>query len=498
MLLATKTRRFSTHWSIEGRALVDSSLTDIGSDRLQVDETLGREVRLTTRLGGPLALGELGWMSTYIVDAIMIGRMPHAALSISASSLGNTIYYAIAFAAIGLLTGLETLVAQAFGRGDQQDCARTLAQSMWFVILGTPVVMLATLGCLPLLSRFGTSPEIVAETSHYLHALIWSTAPLLLYWTFRRYLQSISRVMLISVSLITANVVNLIADWAFLYGHLGVHPLGIAGSGWSTVIVRFYMVTLLLIGVLLSARSSGQKYSLACFRPDLSKLRVLARIGWPAAIEELTDLGFSTYMSIVCARLGATMLAAHQVVLDLDAFVFMLPLGLSYATAARVGQGAGRGSLRAVRRSAKASLLLGMGAITVAALLFAGLPRLWAGIYTNDPAVIAAAAPLFLICGFAQFGDAANVILCQALIGLGDTRTPLLANTAVYWTIGMPVSYWLAFYTHLDLRGLWMGRAAASIATGLALALVWRARIRQLEGGRQVNQFTLLQPMHAK
>ena len=176
----------------------------------------------------------------------------------------------------------------------------------------------------------------------------------------------------------------------------------------------------------------------------------------------------------------------------------MLPLGLSYATAARVGQGAGRSSVRAVRRSAKASLIIGMGCITFAALLFAGLPRVWAGIYTNDPAVIAEAIPIFLICGFAQLGDAANVIICGALIGLGDTRTPLIANTAVYWTVGFPLSYWLAFGAHLDLRGLWLGRAAASLATGLALALVWRARLRQIEGGRRVDLLTLLQPMHAK
>lgn len=461
-------------------------------------ETLRSELKLTTRLGAPLALGELGWMSTYIVDAIMIGRMPHAALSISASSLGNTIYYAIVFCAIGMLTGLETLTAQAYGRHDSEECVRTLGQSMWFVILGTPAVMLGTLGCLQLLQRFGTSPEIVGETSRYLHALIWSTAPLLLYMALRRYLQSINRVILITVSLITANLVNLAGDWALLYGHFGFRPMGIAGSGWATCVVRLYMVALLVLGMVWTARKTGQKYSLASLRPDLSRLRLLVQIGWPAALEELTDLGFSTYMSVICARLGTTLLAAHQVVLDLDAFVYMVPLGLSYATVVRVGQSAGTRSVPAVRRSAWASLVLGMGFITVAALLFAGLPRTWANIYTNDPAVIAAAAPIFLICAFAQFGDAANVIFCSALIGLGDTRTPLIANTGIYWVIGVPLSYWLAFQTDLALRGLWIGRAVAAVVTALIMALAWRLRLRRAEGSRRADQLTIFQPMHAK
>ena len=167
--------------------------------------SLQQELKSTARLGAPLALGELGWMSTYIIDAIMIGRLPHAALAISASSLGNTIFYAIVFCVIRGMDGVETLVAQAYGRQDKnarEDCLHTLAQSMWFVIIGTPFVVLATLGSIPMLSYFHTPADIVAETSRYLHALVWSTAPLLLYMALRRYLQSINRVLLITVSLV--------------------------------------------------------------------------------------------------------------------------------------------------------------------------------------------------------------------------------------------------------------------------------------------------------
>ncbi len=440
-------------------------------------------------------------MSTYIVDAIMVGRLPHSALSIAASSLGNTIYYAIAFCAIRLLTGLETLAAQAYGRDTPEgrdEAVHLFAQSLWFVLLGTPAVMLLTLGSLPLLRLFGIAPEIVSETSRYLHALIWSTAPLLLYMATRRYLQSVNRVVLISISLLTANLVNWLGDYAFLFGHFGVRPLGLAGSAWATCVVRLYMVALLAVGFLLTTRKLRTPLRLAQLRPDLKRLRLLARIGWPDALENITDLGFSTYMSIVCARLGATLLAANQVVLDLDALVYMVPLGLSYATVIRVGQSAGQGSLVRVRRSANASLVLGMGFIAIASLLFAGFPHLWASFYTTDPAVIAAAVPIFLICGFLQLGDAANVIISNALVGLGDTRTPFFANTAFYWLLGMPLSYVLAFYTPLSLAGLWIGRGVAAVATATALAIAWRVRIRDSVSQRKSSPLTLLTPLRAE
>ncbi len=462
---------------------------------------LTAEIKRTARLGLPLALGELGWMSTYIVDALMVGHLPHSALAISASSLGNTIYYALVFCVIRGLDGIMTLVAQAYGASDLPDCLFTLAQSSLFILLGTPLVVITTLVSLALLPHFGVPPDLVAETARYLHALLWSTVPLLLYMALRRYLQSINRVTLITLSLVSANLVNLLFDWIFLYGHAGLRPMGIAGSGWATCVVRLYMMALLFGGFAFALRDQRLRLSWSLFRPNLERLRLLGRIGWPSAIENLTDLGFSTWMSIVCARLGTTLLAAHQVVLDLDAFVYMVPLGLSYVTVARVGQSFGArethptAAVSAVRRSANASLVLGLGYIAVASLLFSGFPRLWAGLYTNDPAVITAAAPICLICGVLQLGDTANVLFCSALTGLGDTRTPFLANTIISWLIGAPLGWCLAFHSSLSLSGLWLGRAAAAILTGAVMAVVWKLRLHALKRARSAPSLTLLRPL---
>ena len=418
-------------------------------------------------------------MSTYIVDALMVGRLPHSAISIAASSLGNTIFYAIAFCCIGLMTGVETLVAQAHGIGDEADGVRSLAQTMWFVVVGTPLVMLATLAFLPLLPVFGTPPDMLAETRHYTYALIWSTAPLLLYWAVRRYLQSVERVALVTFSLLTAGVVNFAADWAFLYGHLGLPAFGVAGSGWATCVVRVYAAAVLLIALGWRNRQS-KLWSLQTFTPDWPRLQTLWRIGWAAALESLANLGVSTYLTIICARLGATLLAANQVVLDLNAFVFMVPLGLSYATAARVGQSAGRNSPPQVRRAAQASLFMAFGFICVASALFAGLPRFWAGLYTTDPAVVTAAAPIFLICGILQFGDATGIVLTGALVGVGNTRTTLYVNAVWSWVLGMPLSYALTFRASYGLEGLWVGRAVAAIGSAITIYILWK---RQMRGG---------------
>ncbi len=461
-------------------------------------ETFRADVLAALRLGGPLALGELGWMSTYIVDALMIGRLPHSALSISASSLGNTIFYALAFFAVYMLNGLETFVAQAAGQGDRTEGVRMLSQSMWIVLIGTPLVVAATFGMAALLPTFGTSPELYAETQRYLHALVWSTLPLMLYMAIRRFLQSVNRVLLVSASLITAGLVNWLFDWLLLYGHGGLPAMGIAGSGWSTVIVRCWMLLLLVPGALLAFRQMQVWPTLRMLVPDAGRLKALFHIGWPSGLQFSLELGISTYMSILCARLGTTMLAAHQVTLDLNAFAYMVPTGLAYAAMIRVGQAAGRSDLPGVRRNAAAPLTVALSYSACAALLFLVFAPHLAGLYTNDPQVVAQATQLLRICAVLILGDATFVTLESALTGLGDTRSPLVVSLIGNWMLGMPAAYLFAFPMGHGVYGLWMGRAIASITTGLAMAAWWWHRMRAEHSGRSRSKLNLLTPLQAR
>ena len=194
----------------------------------------------------------------------------------------NTIYYAIVFCAIYLLNGLETLIAQAYGRGQREDCVKFLVQSFWIVIVGTPVVMLATLGGLALLPHLGTPADIVVETTRYTRVLIWSTLPLMAYMALRRYLQSINRVALVSFSLLTASVVNFVFDWVFLFGHFGSPALGVVGSAWSTLVVRLYMLALLVGGTWWAMRQNGDRIFKSMVAPSWPHLHRAAP-GRPSA-----------------------------------------------------------------------------------------------------------------------------------------------------------------------------------------------------------------------
>ena len=286
--------------------------------------------------------------------------------------------------------------------------------------------------------------------------------------------------MAIMVSLLTANLVNFVADWALLFGHLGFKAYGLAGSGWATVVVRLYMLALLVAAFAWHLRKDRLRLHSRDLMPSLEPLRVLLRLGWAPAIQTMADLGVSTVQTLICGRLGAVALAVNQVVLDVAAFVYMVPLGLQAAVSVRVGQAVGADHRRGVTLATRVSSWLAIGFAGAAALLFLIRPRMLASIYTVDPVVIGASVGVFAIAASYQVFDGWESVLAGSLRGLGDTQTPMYAGVFWSWIVGVPLTWGLTLHTSLGMHGLWIGRALPSICTAVTVALVWRSRFQRL------------------
>src|SRR5277367_4145617 len=171
------------------------------------------------RLAAPLILAEVGWMTMGAVDTMAVGRVSAAA--IGAVSLGTMIFYTVGVFASGLLLGLDTLVSQAFGAGDLDDCRHSLINGVWLALFLIVPAMAAIEASNPMLAAIGIDPAVLRDTRPYLWALSWSAPPLLLFFGFRRYLQSINVVRPVMITLITSNLVNLAGNWIFVFGNLG-------------------------------------------------------------------------------------------------------------------------------------------------------------------------------------------------------------------------------------------------------------------------------------
>ncbi len=423
-------------------------------------------------LAVPVVLSELGWMAQGIVDTIMVGKLGPAA--IGAVSLGNAVYYTPSLFGIGLLLGLDTLVAQAYGRRDHDECHRWLAQGVYLACIVTPPIMLLLAAASFGFARFGITPAVAAPASTYLRLLNWGTLPLLLYGGTRRYLQGVGQVRVITVTYVLANLLNWAGNWILIYGKLGFPALGVNGSAISTCIARVAMAAALLGFAWRYERQRGHPLFRHWAGPSLQRLRQLVQLGAPAAGQILLEVGAWNLATFSAGYLTPVALATHSIALNYASLTYMVPLGVSAAAAVSVGHAVGAGDRHRARRAGWLALGLGTSFMILAAVVFLVAPRPLIALYTRDPRVLAVGPSLLWIAAAFQIFDGIQTVCTGALRGLGETRMPMFANLIGYWVLGLPLGLALCFVLHWGIYGLWIGLTLALVFISLALLRRWR------------------------
>jgi MATE family multidrug resistance protein len=430
------------------------------------------ELRDLIVLAVPVVLSELGWMAQGVVDNIMVGRLGPAA--IGAVSLGNALYYTPSLFGIGLLLGLDTLVSQAYGRRDHNECHRWLAQGVYLACIVTPPLMLVVAALSYGLPGFGVNAAVADPASSYLRILNWSTLPLLLYGGTRRYLQGVGQVRVITLTYVLANLLNWGGDWVLIYGHWGFPALGVAGSALSTCIARVGMAIAMLACAWRYERKRGHPLLRHWAGPNLIQMRHLLRLGAPAAGQILLEVGAWSLSTFSAGYLTPVALATHAIALNYASISYMVPLGVSAAAAVSVGHAIGAGDPARARRAGWLALGLGTSFMIVAGVVFLFAPKPLIALYTTDPRVLAVGPTLLWIAAAFQIFDGIQTVCTGALRGLGETRVPMIANFIGYWILGLPLGLTLCFILRWGIYGMWIGLTLALIVISLTLLARWR------------------------
>ncbi len=434
-------------------------------------QSLRGQLRPMLALALPVVSAELGWMAMGVVDVIMVGRV--SAEAIGGVGVGRAVFVTITVFGMGLLLGLDTVVSNAFGAGRQDDCNRYLIHGIYISVLVTVPGMLLLKWVAPLLRVWGVDPGVLDSTLPYLAAINWSLLPLLLYTTFRRYLQAVNLARPVMIALISANLVNVLFNWILIFGNLGAPALGAEGAGWASLASSIYMTLFLFGAIRIHDRETGGGMFRGTLTVELRRFRRLIGLGLPVALTLVLEIGVFALGTTLAGLLEPHWLAAHQIALTMASVTYMVPLGVSSAAAVRVGQAMGRDDPAAAGRAGWMALIVGTGFMLVPVLAFLVVPRLLLRIFTTDPQVIAAGVSLLAVAAVFQLFDGLQVVATGALRGVGNTRTPLLWNLIGHWFFGLPVGYYLCFVAGWGAVGIWIGWLVGLTFIGVVLLRAW-------------------------
>jgi MATE family multidrug resistance protein len=435
----------------------------------------------------PLIAGELGWVSMSLVDTMMLGHLPHAALAMSSAALAQVLYNTLCFGIAGILLGLDSLISQALGAEERHDANRWLVHGLLLSVL-LAAILIGIFAVTPaLLLHLPVDRAILTGAVPAMQGLNYGTLPLLLTFALRRYLQAAHHGRAIAFGLISANLVNIAADWLLIYGHrwqiaghtLAIAAFGVTGSSWSTSFARLYMFGAYAGALWWIDHRHHYGLRLTTRRIEFQRMRQLFVLGAPAGASIFVEIAIFALVTALVATFGRLPLAGHEIALQCASTTFMVPFAISAATSVRVGHAIGRmktGNATPADVAAAGWSGVGAGAafMLIMSLVLLLIPRQIAHLFTPDTSVIAAAVPLLLIAAGFQFFDGVQVTATGAMRGAGNTTAPFLTQLVCYWILGMPLGILLGFHQKLGAAGLWWGLLIALTIGAFCMCFFWR------------------------
>ncbi|WP_295796166.1 MATE family efflux transporter [Mucilaginibacter sp.] len=415
----------------------------------------------------PVVISQVGHTLVQFADSVIIGHFA-GTISLAAVALGSNIFIIVMVIGLGISYGSTPLIAQLNGRNDYDECGKLLSNSLLINLITGILLFTATaLSSAFLLQHLHQTPEVVRQAKPFLMLLGLSVIPMLIFNTFKQFAEGLGftkQAMLISV---WGNVLNIILGVIFVKGLFGVHPMGVKGVGYSTLIDRSIMAIAMSLYIFKSTRFKTYLNSFSIIRVSRKRCMQILRIGAPVALQYAFEISAFSGAGILIGTIGYHQQAAHQIALNMAGITYMMASGLSAAAAIKSGNYFGVKDHRTLRDSAISNYHIVIAFMFVTAFIFTLGNHILPWMYTTDKVVIDIAAQLLIIAALFQLFDGTQVVGLGILRGMGDVNVPTAITFIAYWVVGLPVGYLLGMPLHLGVNGIWFG-----LVLGLAVSAI--------------------------
>lgn len=385
----------------------------------------------------PAVIGVAAIMSIGIVDAYFIGQLGSAPLA--AISFIFPVAVASTSLGVGVMVGINSVVARALGEGDFDRAARRANFGIAFAVAcGVLMGLSLWLAIDPIFTAMNAPPALMPLIRAYMAPYAMGFPLSLAIMGFNGVLRGQGEAKRTSTVSIAYAAANMVLNPILIGGAFGFEGFGIAGSAYATLIG--WGVGVIVALVLL--RGTPMPLDLGRLRNCnlLDSARAIIRVGLPAAFSNaINPLGLSILTALVALE-GEAAVAGFGAAGRLQSFVIVPLLGLSGAIGAIVGQNWGAGRFDRAREATlyAAGFCIAWGLLIAVAMVAAG--ESFAQIFTDDPAVVAEFALYLKIAawGYAGFG---LLIVGNGIMNAVDKASfALLQSVARVFLVMLPVA----------------------------------------------------------
>ena len=331
-------------------------------------------------LGVPIIIGQLGAIITGLADTIMVGQ--HSTEELAAASFVNNVINAFIIMGTGFSYNLTPLIGQNLAMNKKIVIGGWLKNSLVANMTTTLLLIAVLLGIYLNLDSLGQPEELLPLIRPYFAVSLVSILFVMLYNSFRQFVEGIANPSISMWVLLTGNLLNIIGNYILIYGKCGMPELGLLGAGISTFISRIIMLLLFIAVFMLRTDYKPYRKGFTHIRINKQSWRRLNSIGWPISLQQGLEAGTFCVTAIMVGWLGSLELAAHQIAITISTISFTIYLGLGAAVAIRTSYYKGANDWYMVRKITIAGLHLGLIVVCiVCTTLFMTRSWAWINIY---------------------------------------------------------------------------------------------------------------------
>lgn len=434
-------------------------------------------------LAGPLVGANLLQMAIAAVDVVFVARL--GAIDLAAATLATFLFNLLSYALIGLTSSAAPLIAAELGRKAHavREVRRSFRMALWVGLLCSIPVMLLLWQGEALLRLAGQDAQVAARAGDFLFVILAAVPLAVAAGVMRTAAAALGRPAWAFLATGMALLIDILANWALVFGHLGAPAMGLVGSALANLLS--FAVMLLIYALVFRFDARLRRYRLfgRWWVLDGARGREICRLGLPIMATWMLEGGLFGGAALLMGLIGVADVAAHAIALNIAAFAFQIPFGVAQAATIRVGIAFGSGDRRWIGLAGNIALVFGIGVMVLTATIIWIFPRALVGAYVDTAApanaeVVALALKFLTVAAVFQLVDGAQAVAAGVLRGLQDTRTPMIIAGFGYWGVGFGSSVALGFGTSLAGTGVWWGLAAGLLIVAVLLVGRWSARDR--------------------
>lgn len=388
----------------------------------------------------PIALQNIISFGVNIMDSVMLGSLGD--LAISGASLGGQPFFLLMNLGFGLSSGGSVLIAQYWGKGNIEAIRKVMSMSMRFVAVASFLFMAACLAFPgPIMRLYSSEPSVVEASVQYLQVLSFSFLFFSISNNYMMSLRAVESVKLSTAIYAVSFFVNIVANYAFIFGKLGMPRLEIRGAALGTVIARASEFLMVLLYMTFAEKKIHFKVR-DIFHFDTHLLGDYTKNCLPVVGNEMLWGVGSTITTMIIGQIGSVFVAANSIASVVWQLAGVFIFGVANAAAVVTGKAIGEGRAHEAQKIAHTlqALAFGTGVFACSVILLLRSPVLL--LYDVSAETKAAAYSIMTVLAFLQLSVGLDVTSVVGILrGGGDTRMAFLIDCGALWLVGIPLGF---------------------------------------------------------